>query len=155
MRFRELFQIEGLKGPATPKHVLKWLDLLLDARLQSAVAKSSRGTLQARPHQAQRNAFLVARHVSANRKLNAGRTKSPHAKLFATVVCAASHLARDRDHFERRRQGLHLASRANLEGTMFAISYQDILSERAGNSHVVVSAWFVLLAIAVFLVASA
>ena len=38
---------------------------------------------------------------------------------------------------------------------MFAISYEDILSERAGSSHVVVSAWFVLLAIAVFLVASA
>jgi hypothetical protein len=38
---------------------------------------------------------------------------------------------------------------------MFATSYQDILSERAGSRHVVVSAWFVLLAIAVFLIASA
>lgn len=34
-------------------------------------------------------------------------------------------------------------------------SYQEVLSERAGSHNVVMSAWFVLLAITVFLVVSA
>ena len=45
---------------------------------------------------------------------------------------------------------------SNVEGTMFAShSYQEVLSERVGSHNVVMSAWFVLLAITVFLVASA
>jgi hypothetical protein len=34
-------------------------------------------------------------------------------------------------------------------------SYQDVLSERAESSNLVMSAWFVLLAVAVFMLASA
>lgn len=84
------------------------------------------------------------------------RTKSLHANLFPTPQCAPRHTSLVTEITSKgAAKGLHFASRANLEGTMFAISYEDILSERAGSSHVVVSAWFVLLAIAVFLVASA
>jgi hypothetical protein len=36
-----------------------------------------------------------------------------------------------------------------------AHSYQDVLSEHAEGHNVVVSAWFVLLAVAVFMLASA
>jgi hypothetical protein len=39
---------------------------------------------------------------------------------------------------------------------MFAThSYQEVLSERVGSHNVVVSAWFVLLAATVFMIASA
>ena len=39
---------------------------------------------------------------------------------------------------------------------MFAThSYQEVLSERAESSNLVMSAWFVLLAVAVFMLASA
>jgi hypothetical protein len=45
---------------------------------------------------------------------------------------------------------------SEMEGTMFAShSYQEVLSERICDHNVVMSAWFVVMATAVFLLASA
>jgi hypothetical protein len=62
--------------------------------------------------------------------------------VLVTAVTACSALA---THISNSKQG--------CEGTMFTTySYQEVLSERAESSNLVMSAWFMLLAIAVFMV---